>query len=107
MGGKDKNLPWEDLAEEVLDRVDLLIGFGQAGPMIVEKVQEYARYAQRRAPNSAITQRLDEAVELAARAAEAGAIVLLSPGGTSYDAYKDFEERGEHFRRLVQQAGKG
>ena len=107
VGGKDKNLPWEDLAEEVLDRVDLLIGFGQAGPMIVEKVQEYARYAQRRAPNSAITQRLDEAVELAARAAEAGAIVLLSPGGTSYDAYKDFEERGEHFRRLVQQAGKG
>jgi len=28
-------------------------------------------------------------------------IVLLSPGGTSYDAYRDFEERGEHFRRLV------
>jgi hypothetical protein len=27
---------------------------------------------------------------------------LLSPGGTSYDAYRDFEERGEHFRRLVE-----
>jgi UDP-N-acetylmuramoylalanine--D-glutamate ligase len=106
-GGKDKNLPWEALAEEVLDRVDLLIGFGQAGPMIVEKVQEQARFAQRRSPNSAITRRLDEAVELAARAAEPGAVVLLSPGGTSYDAYKDFEERGEHFRRLVQQAAKG
>ncbi len=106
-GGKDKRLPWETFAEEVLDRVDLLIGFGQAGPMIVEKVQDYGRYRQRRMPNSAITQRLDEAVELAARAAQPGAVVLLSPGGTSYDAYKDFEERGEHFRRLVQQAVRG
>ncbi len=107
VGGKDKNLPWEALAAEVLDRVDFLIGFGQAGPMIVEKVQEYARYVGRRAPNSASTRRLDEAVELAGRAAEAGAIVLLSPGGTSYDAYKDFEERGEHFRRLVAQVTQG
>jgi UDP-N-acetylmuramoylalanine--D-glutamate ligase len=106
-GGKDKNLPWEALTEEVLERVNFLIGFGQAGPMIVEKVQEQARYSGRRSPNSAITRRLDEAVELAARAAEPGAVVLLSPGGTSYDAYKDFEERGEHFRRLVQQVTKG
>jgi UDP-N-acetylmuramoylalanine--D-glutamate ligase len=106
-GGKDKNLPWEEFAAEVIDRVDFLIGFGHAGPMIVEKVQDYARFSQRRPPSSAITQRLDEAVELAARAAEAGSVVLLSPGGTSYDAYKDFEERGEHFRRLVQQNVRG
>jgi UDP-N-acetylmuramoylalanine--D-glutamate ligase len=106
-GGKDKNLPWEEFAAEVVERVDFLIGFGQAGPMIVQRVQEHARYVQRRPPSSAITQRLDEAVELAARAAEEGSIVLLSPGGTSYDAYKDFEARGEHFRRLVQQNGRG
>ncbi len=106
-GGKDKNLPWEEFAAEVVERVDFLIGFGQAGPMIVEKVQDYARFAHRRPPSSAVTQRLDEAVELAARAAEQGSIVLLSPGGTSYDAYKDFEARGEHFRRLVQLNGRG
>jgi UDP-N-acetylmuramoylalanine--D-glutamate ligase len=102
-GGKDKNLPWDAFADEVLERVDYLIGFGQAGPMIIEKIQDHARYTSRRAPNSAVTQRLDEAVELASRAASPGTVVLLSPGGTSYDAYKDFEERGEHFRRLVQQ----
>ncbi len=71
-GGKDKNLPWDEFAAEVVERVDFLIGFGQAGPMIVEKVQDYARFAHHRAPSSAITQRLDEAVELAARAAESG-----------------------------------
>ena len=31
-----------------------------------------------------------------------GDVVLLSPGGTSYDAYRDFAERGAHFRQLVQ-----
>ena len=47
------------------------------------------------------TERLDSAIMLAAGLAHAGDVVLLSPGGTSYDAYKDFEERGQHFRELV------
>lgn len=110
-GGKDKNLPWDALADEVISRVDYLIGFGNAGPLLMEKVQERAQHTMRRAPNSALVQRLDEAVALAARVADTSradstvavkpTVVLLSPGGTSYDAYKDFEERGDHFRSLV------
>jgi UDP-N-acetylmuramoylalanine--D-glutamate ligase len=100
-GGKDKNLPWDDFADVVIERVADLIGFGQAGAMIVEKVQARAALLGSRAPNCAVTQRLDDAVMLAARAATPGAVVLLSPGGTSYDSYRDFEERGEHFRQLV------
>ena len=42
-------------------------------------------------------------MELAARSAKPGTVVLLSPGGTSYDAYKDFEARGQHFIALVEQ----
>ena len=102
-GGKDKNLPWEAFADEVLTRVDDLIGFGQAGAMIVRKVQEQAEFRRCPAPSTAVVNRLDEAVDLAARAAAPGTVVLLSPGGTSYDAYRDFEERGEHFRRLVRE----
>ncbi len=100
-GGKDKKLPWDEFADEVLARVDLLIGFGDAGGMIINKVQERALFRQQPAPSTAIVNRLDEAVELAALTATPGAVVLLSPGGTSYDAYRDFEERGEHFRQLV------
>ena len=100
-GGKDKNLPWDAFANETLARVSFLIGFGQSGPMIVNLVQERARFSQQKAPNCAVVQRLDEAVELAARVAGPNSVVLLSPGGTSYDAYKDFEQRGEHFRQLV------
>jgi UDP-N-acetylmuramoylalanine--D-glutamate ligase len=73
--------------------------------MVVEKVRERAGFGKRKIPATAVVHRLDEAVELAARSARAGAVVLLSPGGTSYDAYKDFEARGEHFRQLVQQYG--
>jgi len=40
-------------------------------------------------------------VELAAKLAQPGDVVLLSPGGTSFDAYRDFVARGEHFRKLV------
>lgn len=101
-GGKDKNLPWDTFANEALARVSFLIGFGQSGPMIVDVVQERARFCQQKAPNCAVVQRLEEAVELAARVAGPNSIVLLSPGGTSYDGYKDFEQRGEHFRTLVQ-----
>jgi UDP-N-acetylmuramoylalanine--D-glutamate ligase len=104
-GGKDKNLPWQTFADEVLDRVSFLIGFGQAGSMIVEAVR--ARAAERpqpgrRLPGLAVVLRLQEAVELAARSARPGAVVLLSPGGTSFDAYRDFEARGMHFRELVE-----
>lgn len=126
VGGKDKNLPWETFADEALQRVHFLIGFGHAGSMIVNLVQERARYNKQPAPNCAVVQRLDEAVELAARITQVNSsgigsgvtntdtlpvqsrtVVLLSPGGTSYDAYRDFEARGEHFRQLVARWAQG
>ena len=100
-GGKDKNLPWDAFADEVLDRVQCLIGFGEAGSMIADKVRERASFRRMSAPCCAVVQRLDEAVVLAKQTATPGTVVLFSPGGTSYDAYKDFEQRGEHFRNLV------
>jgi UDP-N-acetylmuramoylalanine--D-glutamate ligase len=48
-------------------------------------------------------QTMNEAVEQAAAAASEGDVVLLSPGGTSYDMYADFEARGRDFARAVQQ----
>ena len=104
-GGKDKNLPWTTFADEVMARVSYLIGFGHAGPMIVETVQTRMELSRASKPTCAVVNRLDEAVELAARIAGPGSVILLSPGGTSYDAYKNFEQRGEHFRRLVRLMG--
>jgi UDP-N-acetylmuramoylalanine--D-glutamate ligase len=44
---------------------------------------------------------LAEAVAAAAADADSGEVVLLAPACASFDAYRDFEERGEHFRQLV------
>ncbi len=49
-----------------------------------------------------VSKTLERAVGAAARAALPGEIVLLSPACASYDQFKDFEHRGEEFRRLVQ-----
>ena len=46
---------------------------------------------------------LERAVAAAARDAQSGDVVLLSPACASYDQYDDFEQRGDHFRRLVQE----
>jgi UDP-N-acetylmuramoylalanine--D-glutamate ligase len=44
---------------------------------------------------------LEEAVEVAARVARPGDVVLLSPGGTSFDAFRDYAERGQRFKEIV------
>ena len=47
---------------------------------------------------------LEHAVAAAAQAASSGEVVLLSPACASYDQYRDFEARGDHFRQLVEAA---
>ena len=49
---------------------------------------------------------LETAVHEASAAAKPGEVVLLSPACASYDQYRDFEERGEHFRRLAESAAR-
>ncbi len=101
-GGRDKDLPWDAFAEETVRRVRQLITFGEAGPMIAREVEGKTG---RGAGLEGITrvETLEEAVEAAARLAEPGDVVLFSPGGTSFDAFKDFAERGDRFKALVRE----
>ncbi len=102
-GGRDKHLPWEEMARLTVERVRHLVLFGEAADLIagaVAAVDRGLRQASRVQVHRCDS--LEQAVQKAALVARCGDIVLLSPGGTSYDAYRDFEERGEHFRSLVQ-----
>jgi UDP-N-acetylmuramoylalanine--D-glutamate ligase len=101
LGGRDKKLPWEELMQLVNERVDHVVIFGEAADKIQKTVESLGlrktRFTLSRANG------LHEAVLLAAEVAESGDVVLLSPGGTSFDEFKDFEERGERFRKWVQE----
>lgn len=100
LGGRDKDLPWDELIELAVQQCHAIIGFGEIGRMVVEKAAA-ERTRQETATRIEQTSTLEEAVWQAARLANEGDVVLLSPGGTSYDAYKDFAERGDAFRKLV------
>ena len=94
-GGRDKDMEWDAWTEQVNQRVKHVILFGDLADILEDRLQT--------AGYDAITrnQNLTEAVTSAAHIAESGDVVLLSPGGTSYDAFTDFAERGELFRELV------
>ncbi|HSN94982.1 MAG TPA: UDP-N-acetylmuramoyl-L-alanine--D-glutamate ligase [Anaerolineaceae bacterium] len=99
LGGRDKNLPWDKLAEVIRKRVSRVILFGEAADLIAEAIGPKHRGQNLQSVVKCTT--LEEAVKTAANQVVEGDIVLLSPGGTSFDAFKDFEERGEMFRKWV------
>lgn len=94
LGGREKNLPLDELRELVSKRCRAVITFGEAGKLFGDAMAGSAAAVSR-------VETLDEAVAAARAAARAGDAVLLSPAGTSFDAYPSFEVRGEAFRALV------
>ena len=98
LGGRDKDLPWNDLATLVNQRVKHVILFGEAAELIGKAIGPNKGTSIR-----SVTHRQDmkQAVQVAAELIKPGDIVLLSPGGTSFDAFRDFAERGEQFRVWV------
>ncbi len=100
VGGRDKDLPWEEFAALARERVRHLIVFGEAAGKIIQAMetgQGLGRLQMTRCGG------LRQAVQVAAQVVRPGEVVLLSPGGTSFDEFRDFEERGECFKQLVMQ----
>jgi UDP-N-acetylmuramoylalanine--D-glutamate ligase len=100
-GGQDKDLPWETFAREVVRRVDHLILFGEAAQKIERYIKDAAKDDAK--PTMVICEGLADAVLAAAAVAEEGDVVVLSPGGTSFDEFTNYEVRGEKFRALVEE----
>jgi UDP-N-acetylmuramoylalanine--D-glutamate ligase len=96
-GGRDKHLPWDAWADLVRRKVVHVIVFGEAAPLIESVLSQLGEEA----PPVHRAETMASAVELAQAIAEPGQVVLFSPGGTSFDAFRDYAERGETFKRLV------
>jgi UDP-N-acetylmuramoylalanine--D-glutamate ligase len=103
-GGRDKDLPWDDFSSLVRERVDHLILFGEAVEKIdrsIKSLGTIGKNGDHRPYSIRRCQGLREAIAAAAEVVGEGNVVLLSPGGTSFDEFRDFEERGEAFKRWV------
>lgn len=97
LGGRDKGLPWEELVALAKERAKGVVAFGEAAEFIG------GLFDNGNGVKSKVIQAedLQGAVAAAAQAAVEGDVVLLAPGGTSFDEFQDFEARGERFRELV------
>jgi UDP-N-acetylmuramoylalanine--D-glutamate ligase len=91
LGGHDKNLPWEDL--RALKKYSTLrcLFFGEfAGPAKIRSGLAGPQFTT-----------LRDALEQMPEWSKPGDLILLSPGGTSHDEFKNFEERGNFFKAQV------
>jgi UDP-N-acetylmuramoylalanine--D-glutamate ligase len=96
LGGSPKGEDFVSFARDLPDNVSSIYLIGKAADELAAALDAAHRGYERAGD-------LEQAVRLARQVAEPGDVVLLSPACASYDQYRDFEERGDHFRRLVEE----
>lgn len=94
-GGKDKGSDFAPLVDLVKKKCKILILLGEAKEKINRAIGDYAE--------TYLVGTFEEAVLLGYQKSRSGDIILLSPGCASYDMFRNFEERGDYFKKLVSQ----
>lgn len=101
-GGYDKNIPFEPMVPVMLERVKAVILTGATAPKIEAALKAHPDF-EKSGLRILHAENLDGAVRLAQETARGGDIVSLSPACASFDAFPNFEERGRHYKKLVQE----
>ena len=99
-GGYDKHIPYDDMGKVVPETVKTLILFGATADKIEAATKAAPSYAQGN-PVIIRVESMEEAVKAARENASDGDIVAMSPASASFDMYKNFAEKGLHFKRIV------
>ncbi len=99
-GGADKNLDYNLIAGPVNEKVKLLILMGDTADKIKAAVKAYPGYDENNCPIVRV-KNMSEGVHKARELAKSGDVVTLSPASTSFDMYRNFEERGLDYKKLV------
>ena len=98
LGGSNKNSDYVPVFESFGNRIKAVVALGETAPQILRDAKK-AGFAD----ISVCEGGFHEAVQMAASLAEAGDHVLLSPACASYDMFRNFEERGTVFKKIVGQ----
>ncbi len=101
-GGKDKGVSFDELGPAVCQHVKSLYLTGLTAEKILNAVQN-ASESVGEMPSVHIIDDFRDTVLAAAQEAQEGDIVLLSPASTSFDKFKNFEDRGNTFRKIVEE----
>ena len=99
-GGYDKNLDYKPLAKPIAEKVKALLLIGQTSGKIFEVVKQELEN-QGKSLDIYMCETLEETVKLAKKLAKPQNVVLFSPASASFDMFKDFADRGNQFKQLV------
>ncbi|MEO8194108.1 MAG: UDP-N-acetylmuramoyl-L-alanine--D-glutamate ligase [Gemmatimonadales bacterium] len=94
LGGRHKGEPYTGLADAIRKSVKKIIAYGEAGPIIEKDLEGTV-------PIERLGSDFDEVMRRAKESAEPGDAVLMSPACSSYDMFRNYEERGARFRKLA------
>jgi UDP-N-acetylmuramoylalanine--D-glutamate ligase len=97
-GGRDKAGDFSKLRDLVSKKVKALVLIGEAAEKIKDILGDVT--------DSIIAKDLKEAVGISKEKAEPGDAVLLSPACASFDMFRDFEDRGRQFKKIVMEIGR-
>ena len=99
-GGYDKKIPYDEMGKVVPDTVKVLILFGATADKIEAATKAAPTYSVEN-PKIIRVNNMEEAVKAARENAVAGDIISMSPASASFDMYKNFAEKGLHFKKIV------
>jgi UDP-N-acetylmuramoylalanine--D-glutamate ligase len=94
LGGRHKGEPYTRLAEPLRGRCRAVVAYGEAGPLVVADLSSSLKVV----PAGSF----EDVLTTASRLAQPGDAVLLSPACSSYDMFRNYEERGDRFRAAVE-----
>lgn len=99
-GGYDKNIEYEPIAKPIIEKVKTLILFGQTADKVFNVVTQELEN-QNKELKIYMCNDLEQTIKIASKVAKKGQIVLFSPASASFDMFKNFEERGNKFKEIV------
>ncbi len=94
LGGRHKGEPYRGLTEPLRKNGKVVLAYGEAAPIIEEDLRGIV-------PLERLGSNFEEVIARARELATPGDVVLLSPACSSYDMFKNYEERGATFKRLA------